>query len=664
MATIHPNLKEERSKISFNLDDMSDYIYGSNETRQRFIGMLKTLSNDPVLQNHPSDHVLGRTESMKKYAVKTARLHEVLDVFDHPFHVFHFPEILLGRVHQDMFVPTIKFFGTAEQQEKWLKKACDYELVGAYAQTELGHGSDVRNLETTAIFDPKTDEFIIHTPTITAAKWWPGELGKVGNACITFAQLIINGKKYGVHSFMVPLRDSNTWKPYPGITVGDIGPKFGYNTKDNGFLKFDNYRIPRENMLMRYSKVNREGEYSKPANDKFAYAIMMYVRMAIVNECWFSLAKALTITVRYNLVRTQFKDEKGHERKVLDYQTQMDKLIPLIASAYTFNAGGMKIKYLYEENLRRIREKEDFGLLADLHGILSGSKSFWTWHVAAGLEVARMACGGHGYSYYSGHPQSYVNFVANCTLEGENTVMALQSARFLIRNLSLLQQGKELSKTVSYLSDINEIIQQTKSAIIKPEDITLESISKTLKMNTCFWVYTAGAQLQNSVTQGLKYSEAWDKTAGIELVEAARSHIAVFSFTSFQENLQKAKGKDTQAILTKLCLLFGIQHILTYPGGLLESGYLNGDQLKLLRVQKAKLLDEIRPDALGLVEAFEIPDNTLNSAIGKYDGQAYETLWKWANESNDWNKKDVLDGYLENLERIQKARKKHPMPQL
>jgi len=67
---------------------------------------------------------------------------------------------------------------------------------------------------------------------------------------------------------------------------------------------------------------------------------------------------------------------------------------------------------------------------------------------------------------------------------------------------------------------------------------------------------------------------------------------------------------------------------------------------------------------LGLVEAFEIPDNTLNSAIGKYDGQAYETLWKWANESNDWNKKDVLDGYLENLERIQKARKKHPMPQL
>lgn len=40
-----------------------------------------------------------------------------------------------------------------------------------------------------------------------------------------------------------------------GITVGDIGPKFGYDEMDNGYLKMDHYRIPRENMLMKYAQV-------------------------------------------------------------------------------------------------------------------------------------------------------------------------------------------------------------------------------------------------------------------------------------------------------------------------------------------------------------------------------------------------------------------------
>lgn len=44
-----------------------------------------------------------------------------------------------------------------------------------------------------------------------------------------------------------------------GITVGDIGPKFGFDEVDNGYLKLDNFRIPRENMLMKYAKVRRCG---------------------------------------------------------------------------------------------------------------------------------------------------------------------------------------------------------------------------------------------------------------------------------------------------------------------------------------------------------------------------------------------------------------------
>ena len=61
-----------------------------------------------------------------------------------------------------------------EQKAKWVQKALDYEILGCYAQTELGHGSNVRGLETTATFIPEADEFEMTTPSLSSIKWWPG----------------------------------------------------------------------------------------------------------------------------------------------------------------------------------------------------------------------------------------------------------------------------------------------------------------------------------------------------------------------------------------------------------------------------------------------------------------------------------------------------------
>lgn len=67
-------------------------------------------------------------------------------------------------------MPAIKGSGTEEQQKKWLPLAYKMQIIGCYAQTELGHGSNVQGLETTATFDPKTDEFVINSPTLTSSK--------------------------------------------------------------------------------------------------------------------------------------------------------------------------------------------------------------------------------------------------------------------------------------------------------------------------------------------------------------------------------------------------------------------------------------------------------------------------------------------------------------
>lgn len=77
-------------------------------------------------------------------------------------------------MHFVMFVPTLLGQGTSDQQAEFLGRAWNLEILGTYAQTELGHGTFIRGLETTATYDESTEEFVLNSPTITAYKWWPG----------------------------------------------------------------------------------------------------------------------------------------------------------------------------------------------------------------------------------------------------------------------------------------------------------------------------------------------------------------------------------------------------------------------------------------------------------------------------------------------------------
>lgn len=144
-------------------------------------------------------------------------------------------------------------------------------IIGCYAQTELGHGSNVAGLETTATFDIKTDEFVIHTPTIKAAKFWPGSLGRHATHAVVFARMIVGKKDFGPLPFMVPIRSRVDHRPYDGVKVGDIGTKMGYNTVDNGYLEFDHYRVPRGALLNRFVSLSKEGEFELLGDPRAIY---------------------------------------------------------------------------------------------------------------------------------------------------------------------------------------------------------------------------------------------------------------------------------------------------------------------------------------------------------------------------------------------------------
>lgn len=145
------------------------------------------------------------------------------------------------------------------------------QILGCYAQTELAHGSNVAALETTATFDKSTDEFVLHTPSIRAYKFWPGSLGRCATHAAVMAQLIIDGNKYGVQAFMVPIRSRENHHAFEGVEVGDMGSKLGYQSVDNGFLAFTKYRIPRLALMARFVSVSKEGEFELLGDPRLLY---------------------------------------------------------------------------------------------------------------------------------------------------------------------------------------------------------------------------------------------------------------------------------------------------------------------------------------------------------------------------------------------------------
>lgn len=162
----------------------------------------------------------------------------------------------------------------------------------------------------------------MNTPTVSATKFWPGDLGIWGTHAIVFAQLIIHGKSHGVHGFIVPVRDTNTFELLPGIDAGDIGPKFGFHSKDNGYLIMNNVVIPKRNMLRKFVSVSKTGEIKKKGDPKVSYATMMITRQTISNLIPRIYGQVITISLRYSLFRTQFLNSEKLEIPVINYQSQ------------------------------------------------------------------------------------------------------------------------------------------------------------------------------------------------------------------------------------------------------------------------------------------------------------------------------------------------------
>jgi len=266
--------------------------------------------------------------------------------------------------------------------------------------------------------------------------------------------------------------------------------------------------------------------------------------------------------------------------------------------------------------------------------------------VSNGIEQCRLACGGHGYSRFSGLPQLYATFVHMITAEGEEYLLTQQTAKYLLQCYRNSLSGKTIVGNAEYLQHATQILNKQCSANSPNDFLDPEVQLIAYKHRATRLITSAANQLQQLAKRGVPLNEAWNSVL-IEIYRISRAHCLYTITLNFINALPNCPD-DLHPVLKKLSDLFALYNMEKELGDFTEDGYINANQAAHLRCQVRRLLVEIRKDAVALVDAFNFSDFALGSALGRYDGNAYNQLYEWA-QNEPLNAVDVVDGYEEFL---------------
>ncbi|EJF61379.1 peroxisomal oxidase [Dichomitus squalens LYAD-421 SS1] len=628
------DMKLARGQSSVDTEKLHIFLWGEREwqARQRIESIL---AKDPVFDRSRRPF-LTRTELYHRALAMTNRLHELQEqhkwsaedanlafrILDEPLPI---------QLHMAAFEPVIRSQGGPTLNAQYGALIAHRGILGCYLQTELGHGTNVAALETTATYLPATREFELHSPTLTASKWWIGALGRTATHGVVQARLILpSGADAGPHLFFVQLRSLEDHRTLPGITIGDIGPKAmgGYAAVDNGFARFDRVRIPKEQMLSAFAGVTDEGGYVKPPHAKLSYGGMLYIRSSMVSSGGWTIAKAATIAIRYATVRRQGnKGKDGLERQVITYPSVYHRLLPILAHAYVFIALGRNLTASFAALLARL-SAGDTALLPEMHATTAGLKVLVSSTAIGDLETARRALGGHGFSAFAGVGRLYADYVPAATYEGDNFVLDQQVVRAALKAHDALTRGAgALTPSAAYL---RLLVAQDAEAQAEAE---------------------AEAEAKGGWGTRERARHARDPDASMDqrVSRAVTDAFVAVQVSEIVRGLEGDVGEKDAAVLRKLYTLHlltavesGLVDILSF--GLLGEAGPGGDPSRSLRVAIKGLCEELLPEAIGLSDGFGFSDWELDSALGVYDGNVYETLYKAA-QSEPLNKSEISAGY-------------------
>lgn len=516
-----------------------------------------------------------------------------------------------------LFGGSVYNLGTEKHHRKYIDALGKADLLGCFAMTETGHGSNVRGLMTTATYDHETQSIVVNSPSIEAGKEYIGNALDSTMAAV-FAQLIVDGENHGVHAILVPIRDKNN-NLLEGVKIEDCGYKMGLNGVDNGRIWFDTISVPVENLLNRYGSINKSGVYEssiKNPNKRFFTMLgALVVGRICVGQAGVNVSKSsLAIAIRYASKRRQFASKDGEaETLLIDYPTHQRRLFPRLAKSYGYYIAISKLSEDYinadEDQMRKIETKA------------AGLKSMATWHATDTVQECREACGGKGYLSENRFDALKGDSDIFTTFEGDNTVLLQLVAKGLLTEFKQSFHDEGFIAVIRYLGD------RISNTMVGYNPIYTRNTSSEHLLDRGFHLHafrfrekklliSLSQRMQDYLKKRIAPYDAFLKCQN-HMIELAKAYVERLVLRNFAQKINASEDGPEKDALSKLCDLYALSIIEEHKGWYLESDYVDGSKTKAIRRMVTKLCSGIRPDAVAYVDAFGIPDELLGAQIIK-----------------------------------------------
>ncbi|MCW2754850.1 MAG: acyl-CoA oxidase [Marmoricola sp.] len=526
-----------------------------------------------------------------------------------------------------LFGGAILQLGTQRHHDAYLSDLVSAKLLGCFAMTETGHGSNVQALGTVARYDVESREFVITTPDDASRKDYIGNAAAHASTAVVFAQLEIGGASEGVHAFVVPIRDGRG-RVRPGVRIEDDGRKIGLNGVDNGRIWFDDVRIPRENLLNRYADVTETGVYlsdiDNPDRRFFTMLGTLVQGRVCVGGAGINASKvALSIAVKYALGRRQFGNPGGEEELILDYGLHQRRLFPLIARTYALHfaqevlAGQLHAVFSatdeVDERTRRALESR-----------AAGTKAIGTWHASTTIQECREACGGAGYLSANRFDALRADTDVFTTFEGDNNILLQLVAKGLLTDYSssfgeLDQLGMVrfvagmAVDTVVERAAVHKLLERVKDILPGGDDWAQEAeiVDSEYQLAMFRWreehmLSGVARRLKSGIDAKLDPAEVFSRCQD-HVIGAARAHVERLVLEAFVDKVRATPEGGNKSALHILCDLYALSVIEADRGWWMEHGRLSSSRSKAISREIGDLCRKLRPIAEDLVDAFGVP---------------------------------------------------------
>lgn len=319
-------------------------------------------------------------------------------------------------IHQNLCMGSISPYAKRQPHLRSLLHQLEsFELCGDFMLTELGHGLDARNIETTATLSHDGEHFDLHTPSPNAAKSMPPvtPLGAVAKVAVVFAQMIVNGTTHGVRTFIVRLTDGS--RMCPGISSTLLPQRPGCRPLDHAVTSFSHVRLSRDCLL---GEIDDAGDKRQSFFRQINRVSVGGLALSLVNV---PALKAGAYLV-YEFSRQRTVTDPGSQRPVsiLSFPTQYGPIISAAAHAAVMEAAGRRTVEIFQMP----------GLPAPLkQALVCIFKATATYATQRHLSELTERCGWRGLFGFNKISELQLGLKGNSIAEGDVMVLCISKSR-------------------------------------------------------------------------------------------------------------------------------------------------------------------------------------------------------------------------------------------